>query len=338
LLDKGDVNVYDYMASSKRVFEPSFLSMLDTAEFSMKQDSKDKAYLYFKNYCVEVNKTNKIKKIDYDSLDGFVWKNQVVDRDFIKADHHESEYRTFIWRCAGEDINNYNSLKSVIGYLLHSYKNGTNNKAIIFNDQMISDNPNGGSGKSLFCSSIGKVKKVSKLDGKTFDFQKSFPYQTVQVDSQLLVFDDIRKNFKFENLFSIITEGLTLEYKGQPAVKLDVKDSPKIVITTNYTVKGMGGSFDRRKFEIEMSTHYNSKYSPADEFGHMLFDDWDEKEWARFDQYMINCLRYYLKNGLVGFNHKSLERRKIINNTDKLFLDWIESGERYEVNKRIIKK
>src|SRR5699024_11208321 len=33
LLDKGDVNVYDYMASSKRVFEPSFLSMLDTAEF-----------------------------------------------------------------------------------------------------------------------------------------------------------------------------------------------------------------------------------------------------------------------------------------------------------------
>src|SRR5699024_6361651 len=98
LLDKGDVNVYDYMASSKRVFEPSFLSMLDTAEFSMKQDSKDKAYLYFKNYCVEVNKTNKIKKIDYDSLDGFVWKNQVVDRDFIKADHHESEYRTFIWR------------------------------------------------------------------------------------------------------------------------------------------------------------------------------------------------------------------------------------------------
>src|SRR5699024_9618380 len=56
------------------------------------------------------------------------------------------------------------------------------------------------------------------------------------------------------------------------------------------------------------------------------------------DQYMINCLRYYLKNGLVGFNHKSLERRKIINNTDKLFLDWIESGERYEVNKRIIKK
>jgi hypothetical protein len=30
----------------------------------------------------------------------------------------------------------------------------------------------------------------------------------------------------------------------------------------------------------------------------MLFEDWDEQEWARFDHYMINCLNYYLENGL----------------------------------------
>ena len=226
-------------------------------------------------------------------------------------------------------------MKSVIGYLLHTYKTSTNNKAIIFNDEMISDSPNGGSGKSLFCNAIGKVKKVANVDGKTFDFNKSFPYQTVPIDSQVLVFDDVKKNFKFENLFSVITEGITLEYKNQPAVKLDIEESPKIVITTNYTIKGDGGSFDRRVFELEMSSFFNSNHTPEDEFGHMLFNDWDEKEWARFDQYMINCLRYYLQNGLVKFEAENLEYRKIINQTDKQFLDWIEGN--YSTNERIIR-
>jgi hypothetical protein len=52
------------------------------------------------------------------------------------------------------------------------------------------------------------MKKVSTIDGKTFDSNKSFPYQTVSSDCQVLAFDDVRKNFNFESLFSIITEGL----------------------------------------------------------------------------------------------------------------------------------
>lgn len=335
LLKRGEMNVYDYMAKSRLVFEPRFLSMLEKAEFTMQEDTEDKAYLYFKNTAIEVNKSDKVRKIPYDELDGFVWKKQVVDRDFIETDHHHSEYRTFIWRCSGENVQNYNSLKSVIGYLLHSHKTSVNNRAIIFNDEMISDNPNGGSGKSLFCTAIGKIKNVAKVDGKTFDFQKTFPYQTVPIDSQVLVFDDVKKNFKFENLFSVITEGITLEYKNQPAIKLDIEDSPKIVITTNYTIKGEGGSFERRVFEIEMSSHYNANYTPEDEFGHRLFDHWDDAEWSRFDQFMINCLRYYLQNGLVPFRATNLDLRRIINETDKLFIDWIEG--QYRTNERIIK-
>jgi hypothetical protein len=56
-----------------------------------------------------------------------------------------------------------------------------------------------------------------------------FPYQTVSSDCQVLAFDDVRKNFNFESLFSIITEGLTIEYKGRDAIKLPVKDSPKVL-------------------------------------------------------------------------------------------------------------
>jgi len=76
--------------------------------------------------------------------------------------------RKFLWLASSQNKNKYESLKSFIGYLMHSYKTSANNKAIIFNDETISDNPNGCSGKSLFWNALGKMKKVSAIDGKTF--------------------------------------------------------------------------------------------------------------------------------------------------------------------------
>jgi hypothetical protein len=209
---------------------------------------------------------------------------------------------------------------------MHSYKTNADNKAIVFNDETISDNPNGGSGKSLFWNALSHLKKVSSIDGKSFDFNKSFPYQSVPTDTQLLVFDDVKKNFNFEALFSLITEGITIEYKGQDAIKLPVKKSPKILITTNYTIQGVGGSFERRKFEIEMSSYFSSNHTPIDEFGHMLFDDWNTEEWQRFDNFMLYCLQYYLKNGLQKPDFKNLELRKFINETSPEFYEFVNDG------------
>jgi hypothetical protein len=335
LLSVGELEPFDLLAASSRSFTPNYLSMLSTADVDIEKDGKDFAWLYFQNTAIKVYK-DRHEHFNYSDLQGFVWKKQVIQRSWIEADHHESEYRTFLWFCASQDADKYNSLKSVIGYLLHSYKTSANNKAIIFNDETISENPNGGSGKSLFWNALSHVKKVASIDGKTFEFNKSFPYQSVPTDTQLLVFDDVKKNFNFEALFSLITEGITLEYKGQDAIKLPVSDSPKIIITTNYTIKGSGGSFERRKFEVEMSSYFNSNYSPLDKFGHMLFDDWDEIEWARFDHFMVNCLKFYLENGLVEFNHTNLENRKLINETSGEFIEWISEELKY--NERITKK
>lgn len=327
---------YDLMAGNPNYFNINFLSMLKSEEISLKEDSENICYLYFKNCAVEVSK-NEVKEIDYLDLNGYVWKNQIIDREFVKTDHHQSEFRTFLWYVSGEDAKRYNSLKSVIGYLLHSYKTSSKNKAIIFNDETISDNPNGGSGKGLIWNALAKMKKVSMIDGKTFEFSKSFPYQTVSTDCQILVFDDVKKNFSFESLFSVITEGITLEYKGQDAIKIPVEKSPKILITTNYTIGGIGGSFDRRKFEVELSSYFGSNHTPEDEFGHMLFDDWNAEEWMKFDMYMINCLQYYLKNGLVSHDFKNLEVRKFIKNTNMEFYEWSKEDGNIMTNVRLYK-
>jgi len=123
-------------------------------------------------------------------------------------------------------------------------------------------------------------------------------------------------------LFSLITEGITLEKKNKDAVKVPVQDSPKILITTNYTIGGVGGSFERRKFEAELSAHFGSHHTPLDEFGHMLFDDWNNEEWNRFDNFMVDCLQYYLKLGLVKCGYKNLDIRKFIKDTSNEFYEW----------------
>lgn len=67
----------------------------------------------------------------------------------------------------------------------------------------------------------------------------------------------------------------------------------------NYAIKGSGNSFARRKWELELHQYYSKAYTPLDEFGKLMFGDWNDDDWCEFDNYMIGCLKNYLRTGLV---------------------------------------
>jgi hypothetical protein len=318
--------VFNMVTGNLKYFKREYLSLINSKEIKTLKDTKDESFLFYKNCIVKVTKDKK-ETLNYSDCDLSIWKGQVINRDYHHVDHHNSEYRKFIWLIAGQDKKKYKAFQTVIGYLLHSYKTNSNNKAIIFNDEVISDNPNGRSGKGLFWNALKHLKKVSDIDGKTFDFNKSFPYQTVSTDCQILVFDDVKKSFNFENLFSLITEGITIEYKNKGSIKLPVSQSPKIIITTNYTISGDSASHVARKYEVEMSAYFNENYTPKDEFGHEFFNEWDENEWARFDAYMIECIRIYLENGLIDMPLKNLTIRKIYNEIGEEMYNFFDALE-----------
>ena len=324
-----DEGVFNLMTGNLKFFKRDYLSLLKSKPIDVLKDTKDECYLFYKNCIVKVTKENK-EVISYSDVNMAIWRDQVINRDYYPTDHHLSEYRTFIWKIAGQDEIKYKAFETVIGYLLHSFKTNSNNKAIIFNDEVISDSPNGRSGKGLFWNALKQLRKVQALDGKTFDFNKSFPYQSVSTDCQVLVFDDVRKSFNFENLFSVITEGITIEYKGKDSIKLDVTESPKIIITTNYTIQGDSASFNARKYEVEMSSYFNDKYTPIMEFGHELFNEWSDDEWANFDNYMMECISIYLREGLLDMPLKNLDYRKLIDqigNEMNIFFDGLNKNE-----------
>jgi hypothetical protein len=319
--------VFNLMTGNLKFFKREFLSMLKTKDITPLKDDKNNCFLFYENCIVKVDKQGK-KILSYQEQDLSIWKDQVINRDFELVDHHNSEYRTFIWKISGENPDKYKAFQTVIGYLAHGFKTNSNNKAIIFNDEMISEAPNGRSGKGLFWNGLKQIRKVQALDGKQFDFNKNFPYQNVSTDCQILVFDDVKKQFNFEQLFSVITEGITIEYKGKDSIKLDVTESPKIIITTNYTIQGDSASFNARKYEVEMSTYFNENHTPVDEFGHELFNDWDDLEWARFDNYIIECIKIYLNEGLIDMPTNNLAYRKIISDIGNECYQYFETLDR----------
>ena len=126
-----------------------------------------------------------------------------------------ADFRAFIGNICANDDNRRLTMESTIGYMMHGYKNLSYCPAVILNDEVISDNPEGGTGKGLFMNALSQMKKLVVIDGKAFAFERSFPYQLVSADTQILCFDDVKKNFDFERLFSVVTEGLTLGEEEQ---------------------------------------------------------------------------------------------------------------------------
>jgi hypothetical protein len=322
LYEIGDMDVYNYFAENTKYFKEDFLSLLASINVHLVEDTKDTAFLYYNNCAVKITKEG-VFMIDYFDLGGYVWKEHIIPRNFVyDPEEKPTDFRKFVHNICRAEPERIKSMESTIGFLLHGYKNLGFCPAVILNDEEISDNPEGGTGKGLFMTGIGKLKKLVTIDGKAFNFEKSFAYQLVSADTQIISFDDTRKNFDFERLFSVITEGLTLEKKNKDAIKIPFSRSPKISITTNYAIKGAGNSFARRKWELELHQHYTKEFTPLDEFGKLMFSDWNEEEWNAFDNYMIKNLMNYLTTGLVKSGFVNLKTRQFSAETCHEFLEW----------------
>ena len=334
LKSKNEWSVWNYVAKSSILFSEKHLNMLDSIALKMLQDTKEYCFLYYQNGVVKIGK-NKIDFLSYIEVDGFVWQKHIISRDFVPSKDIKNDFQDLVSKVSNNDLTRLKSLENTIGYLMHSFKDKTDQKAIILNDQEINDDPNGGSGKSLMLTALTYFKKLVQIDGKTFDpNQSQFVYQRVDVDTQILAFDDVKKNFNFEQLFSLVSGGITVNKKNKDEIFIPFDRSPKIIITTNYVINGSGGSHDRRRHEVEFFQYFSSKRSPLNEYGRLLFDSWSESDWIAFDNYMISITQNFLNEGLTKTVSINAEVKRFIQQTSKDFYDWIEEGN-IQPNKRM---
>ena len=340
--DTKKVKVIDaIIKGAPQHFGNTFLEFLETRKPEFLRDTKDKGFLFFSNCFVEVTKT-KVEVKKYEELEGFIWDRQVIPQKFSieqkkEKEKSRSEFELFIRNICKNDEQRIMSLRSAMGYLLHNYKDSANAKAVIFLDEKLSDGAYGRSGKGLVAQAIGKLRKTVRLDGRNFNFSKSFSFQSVNLDTAIIEFNDVTKKFNFDKLFSIITDDITVEKKNQNEMIIPFHQSPKIIISTNYTIAGSDDSTLDRQFVVEFSDHYNKSHRPIDEFGHRFFNEWSSEEWNSFNNYMIVCMQLYLERGLVDCGHVNLERKKLIDSTSEEFAEFFEGIELgKEVHKKIL--
>ena len=325
--NKGLIDVWNYCSKSPYLFTDGHINMITSINLMMLQDTKDVSFIPFKNGVVKITK-DKIDIVPYIDIDGYIWDSHILQRNYYYESYDNNDFKDFIYQVSAKNDERVLSLETTLGFLLHTFKDMSEQKAIIFNDQEIDDNPNGGSGKSLVLTAISKIRNLVKIDGKAFNPQKSdFVYQRVNVDSQVLAFDDVKKNFDFEQLFSLISEGITVNRKNKDEIFIPFERSPKIVITTNYVINGAGGSHDRRRHEIEFYQYFNAHLSPEDIYKKPFFRQWDDKEWASFDSYMINCLQKFLKHRLIKSVAINLNDKKLISATNKDFWEFVTEND-----------
>jgi hypothetical protein len=318
------------------------LFTLEVPNLNVLEDTRDTSYFGFQNCVVTISK-NKINTTPYNELDGQIWHYKIVDRDFVKNEdestHSTSEFAKFMRNVSTnkhDDVamKRMHSLMSIAGYLLHDHKDPANAKSVVLMDEDISDNPNGGTGKGLFLKGIAKLTPVVREDGKNFHFNSFFAFSQVDNNTKVLYIEDIKQKFDFERLFSIITDGIIVEKKRQNKFTIPAERSPKIVLTTNYAIQGQGNSFMRRLVEFEFADYYNGEFTPADEFGHNLFNEWDQEQWHLFDNYMMMCVQYFLNNGLQHppITNATVKKLKEAVGHDyiKFLDDTVKTNEEYE--------
>lgn len=306
--------------------------------FSFLEDTKEKSYFFFKNCIVEVS-GKKINPLSYDSVkDKYIWKDQILDRDFeelLLKDFLDGPFSKFVSNisCINDDSQEslfdpqrHESLMTIIGYNLHKYYEGKL-KATILTDSTVSDNPNGRTGKTLLAKAIGKMlntdvqaKTYVELNGKNFKFIDPKRYQECELDTKLVHLNDVVKNFQFELLFNDISEGI----KAVQHYKAPFLVNAKIIISTNRTIKVRGDSAKDRCMEFELSNHYGLNRSPEKEFGHWFFRDWNKKQWLQFDNFLIYCVKLYLRSGLIEPKAINLNTRKLYEETAKEFVVFME--------------
>lgn len=335
----------DNLRSIMHKMMPSLLSdnqikVMAPLSINFYRDTKDQIRMLFKNHIVKITKEG-VDILEYEDTDAQVWEKRVIGREVNYSSYQVdelidlSDFSKFVFLVSGSDMNRMKSLMSIMGYLISGYRNPSETKAVIFMDESLEDGANGRSGKSLLLDAIGKVKCLYEIDGKTNSLQNQFIFGGVSLDTDIIVFDDVRKNFDFGKLFSVITNGIDVNEKGVQAFHIPKEDSPRIAISTNYVMGGIGDSYRARKIEFEFSNYFNADHNPEKEFGRLLFDDWDDNQFNLFYLFMIECVLVYLQNGIIQPKPINIERKKLIYETDIRFVEFMDEYFHQLENKEI---
>lgn len=288
--------------------------------------------LSFKNGFIKYDSEQKLpsfETLDYSSVNGFFSPHRTQSHTFQTTDT-ESEFEMFLKMVSTgknpntenlneNDLEVFNNFCAMFGYLCHTYKNRSFNPAIILSDFGANDTSrNGGRGKSILANALQQVQTSILKGGNEFNPSYTHNFADLKSDKYIYIIDDVPANFKYDDLYTNIVGAISCQRKGTEAIEIPFEQTPKFLITTNWSVRynDEDTSTNRRFLEYKFTDFFNITNKPIDVFGHNLFDDWNSLEWNKFYHFVFTCVSGYLANGLnrVSYNKTEDNYRAFFNN------------------------
>jgi len=309
------------------IFSNSFFEFLNRRDVDILKDEAERCFFPFHNGIVVIDKEN-VRLMNYTDLNQSIWESQIVDFNItIDQDFEPSlcKYYEFISKICSDDESRIHYALTLIGYILHSFKDPSKPFAPILAEETDDESKGGGTGKGIFFQAISKLIPTIRIDGKNFKPDKTFAFQRVSLGTKLVVIEDCPRNVDFEKYYPTITEGMTIEKKNKDELFLSYNESPKIAFTTNYSIANTAEHAKRRQKVFEFASFFSSRYTPFDHFKEKLFNDWDNDEWNRFYNLMFFCVSVYLQVGIREVdNSEKLKRKQIKLQFGEEFLEYFD--------------
>lgn len=336
------------------------LNGLSFVKPQLHKNSKETQHYYFLKNFVKITE-NGIEEIGYNQLTGYVWHENIIDREFtllppifeaqnvkdksfefvVSEDAHECEFFDFLYKTSNffhrkallaniEKQEVYDHLinkLTAFGYLLHSYFNVTEARliwAIDGKENQFSES-NGRTGKTLLFTAVMQILNSVKVNGKKLDAD-NFAFEHVTERTKFVLIDDPRENIDFEGLFPMITGGFEANKKGKTKVNIPMDQTPKMAMAGNFVPKDNAPSFRARRWMLSFSDYFNPEYQPSDpaEYGHQFFHEWTEEQYNMFLNLAFRSVQLYLKIGLQKVPDNNLHQRSLRNQIGENFMTWAE--------------
>lgn len=183
--------------SSNNFYNQHVLNFIPLKEVPLHNDVAEECYIPFEDVIVKITKDGAVP-IPYSDHDSYVLKKQIVKRKFkLSKKPLKGEFYQFTLNLAAQDEQRFESLCTILGYLLHRYKDPSNPRMIILIDQVIGEleSHNGGSGKSLWLKAVSFIRLVVELSGKQLQRGNRFLMQRVEIFTDVILLKDLfRRN------------------------------------------------------------------------------------------------------------------------------------------------
>ncbi len=332
-------------------------------------------YFFFKGKIWKIEKDS-ISELKYNEFKSYLWDTNMLDWYPVLEDDyfniskgisnrlcfiHKEGYCDFLdfvfatsnihWRQPREslteeqksEINHHVINKvTVIGYLLYTFREYSCSKGVIATDYIErgAKEELGGTGKSLLGNALMELLPTYYRGARQKDFFKDkHVLGGIDNTTKLVFFDDASNRFDYDKLFTWITGKIDVNKKFHDIDVFDKERTVKFFITTNYAMLDPSWSKDRRYIYMCFSDYYGPHRTPIDDFNQeLLSSNWSWEQWNRFYNFMAQCVKAYLKYGVIEPPTENIIKNQLRASINESFLDWAEDTYCDFLNKEIDKK